>query len=115
MAKGRQIKFERHTNLPLGVSWAGAWPEYVLVHHECSADDVRYVPERTCSYPVVRDEEEIAERARRASEGRIFSTRDIPLCRKCAACGKQFTPMARRPEWLRHCPYCGARIVEWGD
>ena len=115
MEEGRQVKFERHTSLSLGVCWAGVWPEHVLVHHERSNDDVRYVPERTCGYPVVTDEEEVAERERLSREGRIFSTQDVPLCRKCTACGAQFEPMTHRPKWLQYCPVCGARIVEWGD
>ena len=47
-------------------------------------------------------------------DGRVFAPQDIPLCRKCTACGKQFTP-THRPEWLRYCPYCGARITDWED
>ena len=89
------------------------YPEHIRVG---SLEDPRvYVPERTCGYPIVTDEEEMAERDRAAREGRVFSTQDVPLCRKCTACGKQFTPMAHRPEWLRYCPYCGARITDWED
>ena len=114
MEKERQIKFERHTSLSLGVCWAGEWPKYVLVHHGCSADDVRYVPERTCGYPLVTDEEEMAERDRAAREGRVLAPQDVPLCRKCTACGVQFRPMSKRPVWLNYCPNCGARLVDWG-
>lgn len=69
-----------------------------------------YVPERTCGFPVVEDEEEIAERERKASEGRIFSAQDVPLCCKCTSCGFQIAPMAHLPEWIRYCPRCGARV-----
>lgn len=89
------------------------YPERIRVG---SLEDPRvYVPERTCGYPVVTDEEEVAERERLSREGRIFSTQDVPLCRRCTACGKQFTPMTHRPKWLRYCPYCGARIIDWED
>lgn len=89
MAEKRQIQFERYTNLPLGGNWAGEWPAYVLVHHEGSVDDVRYVPERTCRY--VYDE---------------------GLCAwRCSECGG-LEPVGDN---VRYCPDCGARIAEEVD
>ena len=89
MAEKRRIKFERYTNLPLGGNWAGEWPAYVLVHHEGSVDDVRYVPERTCRY--VYDE---------------------GLCGwVCSECGG-LEPVG---DHVRYCPDCGARIEEEAD
>ena len=86
MAEKRQIQFERYTNLPLGGNWAGEWPAYVLVHHEGSVDDVRYVPERTCHY--VYDE---------------------GLCGwACSECGG-LEPVGDN---VRYCPDCGARVVD---
>ena len=86
MADKRRIEFERYTNLPLGGNWAGEWPAYVLVHHEGSVDDVRYVPERTCHY--VYDKENCAWR--------------------CSGCGG-LEPVGYH---VRYCPDCGARIAE---
>lgn len=88
MAEKRQIQFERYTNLPLGDSWSGEWPAYVLVHHEGAVDDVKYVPERTC-----HDEAE------------------SPQSFLCGECGWFWTD----PEdelGFRYCPNCGARVVE---
>ena len=86
MAEKRQIQFERYTNLPLGGNWAGEWPAYVLVHHEGSVDDVRYVPERRRRY--VYDREICAWR--------------------CSECGG-LEPVG---DHVSYCPDCGARIVE---
>ena len=63
---------------------------------------------------MVTDEEEMAERDRAAREGRVLAPQDVPLCRKCTACGVQFRPMSKRPVWLNYCPNCGARLVDWG-
>ena len=89
MAEGRQIQFERYTDLPLGGNWAGEWPAYVLVHHEGSVDDVRYVPERTCR--VVRDGEP--------------SATGVPRELRCSECG------GRLSRFGSFCPTCGARVV----
>ena len=86
MAEKRQIQFERYTNLPLGGNWAGEWPAYVLVHHEGSVDDVRYVPERTCRY--------------------VY---DKGLCGwVCSECGG-LEPVGYH---VRYCPDCGARVMD---
>lgn len=66
--------------------------------------------ERTCSFPVTKDEEEIARRDASAAPG-TFVTQDVPLCRKCTSCGNKFKPWAEAPKWLRYCPQCGARVV----
>lgn len=63
--------------------------------------------ERTCSLPIVRDEEECE---RQAGAG-VFVAQEIPLCRKCTSCGRQYPPVERLPEGLRYCPYCGAKVV----
>lgn len=77
-----------------------------------SRDGVAHVwnrrAERTCGLPVVRDEEECE---RHAGVG-VFVAQEIPLCRKCTSCGRQYSPVARLPEWLRYCPYCGAKVVD---
>ena len=86
MAEKRRIQFERYTNLPLGGNWAGEWPAYVLVHHEGSVDDVRYVPERTCC----------------KVPGRMKYGRRMP---KCSECGQSLGD----ERWV-YCPSCGARI-----
>lgn len=92
MGEKRQIQFERYTNLPLGGNWAGEWPAYVLVHHEGTVDDVRYVPERTCHPTHTREKWE------------------------CDVCGCVIRP-GFMPEFagvgvLRYCPHCGARIIK---
>ena len=86
MAEKRRIEFERYTNLPLGGNWAGEWPAYVLVHHEGSVDDVKYVPERTCHY--VYDKEICAWR--------------------CSECGG-LEPVG---DHVSYCPDCGARVMD---
>ena len=89
MSEKRRIEFERYTNLPLGGNWVGEWPAYVLVHHEGSVDDVRYVPERTCRY--------------------VY---DKGLCGwVCSGCGG-LEPVGYH---VRYCPDCGARIEEEAD
>lgn len=99
-----------HTSLCLN-GWAvHDWPESVDVFHEGARDGRRYVPEQTCSWPIVEDEE---EKERRAGLGPgVFIPQDVPLCRKCTNCGKQWTPTAEIPKWVRFCPNCGARLVE---
>ena len=88
MAEKRQIQFERYTNLPLGGNWAGEWPAYVLVHHEGSVDDVRYVPERTC---------------RIVSAKEAGGTGYAPAC---SSCGWQSGVWHQ----YNYCPNCGARV-----
>lgn len=73
--------------------------------------DERYVPERTCSIPLMDDEEEIARRKSQAKPG-TFVTQDIPMCRKCTSCGGKFRPWSDLPKWLLYCPLCGAKVVE---
>lgn len=111
MAEKRQIQFERYTNLPLGGNWAGEWPAYVLVHHEGSVDDVRYVPERTC---------DVYETRRRVSQTQTL------ISKACSHCGYVFCALEERPilpgldETMtigdgnvpNYCPSCGARIIE---
>lgn len=104
MAEKRQIQLERYTNLPLGENWAGEWPAYVLVHHEGSVDDVRYVPERTCRPGVASDG---------CGAWGVY----------CPECGHTLSGphasrelakryAARRDIMPRYCPNCGARIEE---
>lgn len=94
MAEKRQIQFERYTNLPLGGNWAGEWPAYVLVHHEGSVDDVRYVPERTCR-----------------------NVSPDPTGFRCSECGAEDYTSDSMTMWrdggpvdISFCPNCGARI-----
>lgn len=66
--------------------------------------------ERTCKFELCVDEEEMAER-RKATAGE-WSTCDIPLCWKCSACGLKLAPVTQLPEWMRHCPGCGWKVVD---
>ena len=90
MAEGRRIHFEHYTDLPLGDSWSGEWPAYVLVHHEGAVDDVRYVPERTC----------------RVVRGGEPSSTGVPRERHCSECGGRLTSFGS------YCPHCGSRIIK---
>ena len=80
--------------------------EYVAAD---AAEDWNGRAGRTCSFPIVRDEEEL-ERRKGLTRAEM-TTCDIPTCRRCTACGLQLKPYPDMPGWIRHCPSCGARVV----
>lgn len=105
MGEKRQIQFERYTNLPLGGNWAGEWPAYVLVHHEGSVDDVRYVPERTCRM-VDCGSHDTCVVNRELSNGNIMSMEFG--YKQCSECGTNVFDCST----VRYCPNCGAKVVK---
>lgn len=77
----------------------------------------------TCEYTLEYDREEM-ERRRKAFEEEPYGLfpQDMPqVCWTCSKCGKQWKThctqgtngprLAPPPEWMRHCPNCGARIT----
>ena len=97
MHEKRRIQFERYTNLPLGGNWVGEWPAYVLVHHEGTVDDVRYVPERTSAVEVSHG----AHGPEPRFPGDVWTMHHV-----CSACGGAVDGGDR------YCKHCGARFAD---
>ena len=97
MDEKRRIHFEHYTDLTLGDSWSGEWPAYVLVHHEGTVDDVRYVPERTAAVEVSHGAHGPLPRF----PGDVWTMHHV-----CSACGG---PVDGGDGYCRH---CGARLAD---
>lgn len=82
-------------------------------------DTVRYggsafKRERTCRFALEEDREKLAEKA--ACGPGEFVTQDMPqLLWTCSACGVQYrNSLDALPAWMKHCPECGAKVVQDG-
>ena len=55
----------------------------------CDSEAIRYVKERTCQ-----------------------NTEYLDGCFACSACGKELEDPRQEPNFVKWCPFCGARVVE---
>lgn len=81
----------------------------------CDLEDITecgyYRAERTCRFALEEDREKLAEKAG-CGPGE-FATQDMPqLLWTCSACGVQYrNSIDVLPDWIKHCPECGAKVA----
>lgn len=83
------------TSLALGTNWPkDEWPEHVNVMHEGARDNLKYVPERTCT---------------NSYDG------GCTVAFKCSNCGDSFffpKKGDRKHVKPKFCPECGAKVIK---
>ena len=85
-------------------------------------EPMRFVRERTCKFTLEYDRDEVERRRKMYEENPLgLFPQDMPEAAwTCSNCGQQFKSHYDRqtgnllpfPEWMKHCPKCGAKVVE---